>query len=111
MTATKDDIDRLVDELIESVPGSGGYSTDGYTEFPDIDYDRPSAAELKRQRRQWRASITEAALVTAEDAAELLPGRATTVRRWLERVPRYRLPNGQEVYRWGDILQALERVA
>ncbi len=110
MINTKDEIDKLVDELIDSVAGTTGYSPDGYTPF-EIDFDRPTAAELKRQRRQWRASITETALLTAEEVAEVLPGRATTIRKWLDKVPRYRLPNGQEVYRWGDILRTLERVA
>ncbi len=110
MSAQKHDIDRLVDELIESAAGPSGYSPDGYTPF-EIDFDRPSAHELRRHRQQWRATLNEAALLTAEEVVEALPGRATTNRRWLAKVQRRLLPNGQEVYRWGDIIQALVRVA
>jgi len=111
MRTAKHDLDWFIDDQTEPPGSPTGDNDTGYMEVPDIDFDRPSAAEVRRHRRQWRATLNDAALLTAEEVVEALPGRATTIRRWLDRVPRYRLPTGQEVYRWGDILQTLERVA
>lgn len=69
------------------------------------------AADARWRRRMWRSSISGDALLTAEEVAEALPGRAQLNRRWLDRVPRVRLPNGQEVYQWAEVLRHLERVA
>lgn len=81
-------------------------------DFRDIKFFKRMEREEKRwRRRMWRASISESALLTAEEVVEALPGRAQVIRRWLDRVPRVRLPNGQEVFRWGEVLRHLERVA
>lgn len=79
--------------------------------FKDFKVPNLDPEDTRWRRRMWRASISEAALLTAEEVAEALPGRAQVNRRWLERVPRVRLPNGQEVFRWSDVLRHLERVA
>ncbi len=85
------------------------------TSFIDVNLpsiDSPDHREsLRWRRRMWRASITESALLTAEEVAELIPGRVQVNRRWLDHVPRLRLPSGQEVFRWGEVLRHLERVA
>jgi len=81
-------------------------------DFRDISFHRRIDREVaRRELRYWRASLGEASLLTAEDVARALPGRAEVIRRWLANVPRYVLPNGQEVFRWGEVLRHLERVA
>ena len=77
--------------------------------LPSVD-PPDSRGVLRWQRRMWRATITEFTLLTAEEVVELLPGRAQINRRWLDHVPRLRLPSGQEVFRWGEVLRHLERV-
>lgn len=99
---TMDDDDDDLDLLLD-------LNVSGFKDFANplsLDPD-----DTRWRRRMWRASISEAALLTAEEVAEALPGRAQVNRRWLERVPRVRLPNGQEVFRWADVLRHLERVA
>ena len=73
--------------------------------------DMATKADHRWRRRLWRASISESALLTTEEVAEALPGRAQLNRRWLDGVPRIRLPSGQEVFLWGEVLRHLERVA
>jgi hypothetical protein len=82
------------------------------TEFKDFKlYTRLDREDSKWRRRMWRASISASALLTAEEVAEALPGRAQINRRWLDVVPRVRLPNGQEVFQWAEVLRHLDRVA
>jgi hypothetical protein len=57
-------------------------------------------------RRIWRASLTPESLLSEDELLEALPGRPA--RAWLrEHVATFAELAGEPVYRWGDVLTAL----
>ena len=62
--------------------------------------------------RGIRYTISDAALLTLTDAAEILPGRCSTNRDWIERnVEKIYSPSMRALYRWGDIVTAMKEAA
>jgi hypothetical protein len=56
-----------------------------------------------------RYSISDDAVLTLTDAAEILPGRSSTNRAWIEvYVEPIQSPSKRCLYRWGDIVAAMK---
>lgn len=58
-----------------------------------------------------RHTVSEAAILSAEEVIYLVGGRASVTRRWLRQVRPLAHPSGRRVYLWGDVLAALKEVA
>ena len=66
----------------------------------------------KHLHRGIRYTISDAALLTLTDAAEILPGRCSTNREWIENnVEKIYSPSMRVLYRWGDIVAAMKEAA
>jgi hypothetical protein len=62
--------------------------------------------------RGIRYTISDAAVLTVTDAAEILPGRCSTNREWSEsNVEKIYSPSMRVLYRWGDIVAAMKEAA
>jgi hypothetical protein len=60
-------------------------------------------------RRFVRYTISDDAVLTLTDAAEILPGRSSTNRAWIEvYVEPIQSPSKRCLYRWGDIVAAMK---
>jgi hypothetical protein len=60
-------------------------------------------------RRFVRYTISDDAVLTLTDAAEILPGRASTNRTWIEaHVEPIQSPSMRWLYRWGDVVATLK---
>ena len=63
----------------------------------------------KMQHKLRRLMVSNDALLTLTEAAEILDGRAVVNRDWIRSyVHPVRSPNGRELYLWGDILTRLK---
>jgi hypothetical protein len=63
----------------------------------------------KMQHKLRRLLVSNDALLTLTEAAEILDGRAVVNRDWIRSyVQPVRSPNGRELYLWGDILDRLK---
>ena len=58
-----------------------------------------------------RLTISGDAVLSAEQVVEILGGRASVVRRWLQQVPPLRHPTGRRAYLWSDIVAYLKEAA
>lgn len=60
-------------------------------------------------RRMWRAALTPESLLSLEEVAEALPGRPDDTTPWVhECVQIAGVVAGADVYRWGDVLRAVD---
>ena len=63
----------------------------------------------RMQHKLRRLLVSNDALLTLTEAAEILDGRAAVNRDWIRtHVDPVRSPNGRDLYQWGDITRRLK---
>ena len=101
MSATDDfdDLDSILDPDAAPAALTGKYEQFDFTSGREVP-ERPN-----------RFTVSEAAVLSAEEVIHLLGGRACVTRRWLRRVRPLDHPSGRRVYLFADVLAALKEVA
>ena len=84
---------------------------DGFLEF-NLDSTPPPSSETAALKQIRRAAVSADAVMTASEVIEMVGGRTAVVRDWLRRsVLPLRHPSGRKVFRWGDVLEAMQRAS
>lgn len=102
---------RLVLTSVESLAGTGGLAESRYLSFGHEPEAAVSAALSSYMRRIWRATLAQApdALVSLDEAADGLPGDPAANASWIAaRVDSIAEIAGTRVYRWRDVVAALD---
>jgi len=99
----------LPDDLLDDLAGSPGRGQ-RFEHFDLGTGDLETRAMEKMVRTLRRSTLTRDAVVSLDEVIEAVGGRAAVVRAWVKSsVSPLRHPSGRLCYRWGDVLDAMQR--